>query len=323
MANRDFSPKAPSTSVSLDALTDDEMKSNYAYSLYVTDQNYLCPAVMMIDSLKTVGSRASRLLLHPSSWTDIPSRTPLVSHLLTLALSLGATLIPVDILISRYGDPTWADSYTKLLAFNQTSFTRVISLDTDATILQNPDALFSFPLHEKTPIAAPLAYWLENRTLSSQIMLIRPSTAEFTKVMAKVTSHEQGEFDMEIINSLYGSTAGVLPHREWDLLSGEFRRRDHGAYLGLAGAEAGDEWDATRELARAKYVHFSDWPMPKPWMVTGEEVERGLPACEREMGGRERAGEAERGDCRDREAWGWLYRDFFGEEGEGLWEILS
>ncbi|KAG8626013.1 hypothetical protein KVT40_006414 [Elsinoe batatas] len=299
MAGYDSSPRGLPSSVSLDSLTDDQMKSNYAYSIYVTDQTYLCPAVMMIESLRTVGSRASRLVLHPSSWTNVSSRDPLVDRLLTLAVALGATLTPVDILTSRHGDPTWADSYTKLLAFNQIRFTRVISLDTDATVLQNLDPLFSFPLHEEMPIAAPLAYWLENPTLSSQIMLIRPSPAGFAKVNST----------WRLINSLYGSTAGVLPHRGWDLLSGEFRQQDHSRYLGpAAGQGDGERWNATRELKEAKYVHFPDWPMPKPWLATGEEVEGVLPAC--------RQKEGEREDCGDREAWGWLYRDFLERRGK-------
>lgn len=34
------------------------------------------------------------------------------------------------------GQETWADSFTKLLAFNQTRYKRVLSLDSDATVLQ-------------------------------------------------------------------------------------------------------------------------------------------------------------------------------------------
>lgn len=31
---------------------------------------------------------------------------------------------------------TWAESYTKLLPFNQTQYDRVLSLDSDSTVLQ-------------------------------------------------------------------------------------------------------------------------------------------------------------------------------------------
>lgn len=34
------------------------------------------------------------------------------------------------------GEATWAESYTKLLAFNQTQYDRVLNLDSDSTVLQ-------------------------------------------------------------------------------------------------------------------------------------------------------------------------------------------
>ena len=34
------------------------------------------------------------------------------------------------------GKATWTESYTKLLAFNQTQYDRVLSLDSDSTVLQ-------------------------------------------------------------------------------------------------------------------------------------------------------------------------------------------
>jgi alpha-N-acetylglucosamine transferase len=44
-------------------------------------------------------------------------------------------LIPIK--IQHFdGENTWADSFTKLLAFNQTQYERVISLDSDANVLK-------------------------------------------------------------------------------------------------------------------------------------------------------------------------------------------
>jgi len=53
---------------------------------------------------------------------------------------------------------TWSDSYTKLLAFNQTQYDRVLSLDSDSTVLKPMDELFLLP---DCPVAMPRAYWLE------------------------------------------------------------------------------------------------------------------------------------------------------------------
>lgn len=50
---------------------------------------------------------------------------------------------------------TWADSFTKLLAFNQTQYDRVLSLDSDATLLQvcvsgNRSSRFSLLIQSST-----------------------------------------------------------------------------------------------------------------------------------------------------------------------------
>ena len=46
----------------------------------------------------------------------------------------------------------------------------------------------------------------------------------------------------------------------------------------------------------AYYIHFSDWPLPKPWNADIASVESNAPACP--------------GRCDDREAWLSLYRTF-------------
>ncbi|KAG8626146.1 hypothetical protein KVT40_006547 [Elsinoe batatas] len=267
------------------------MKSDFAYCLYVTDPHYLCNAVMMLESLERVGTRASRVLLHPDTWSTQESTSTPTSKLLAEAQHLGATLQPIQLQHSTTGEPTWADSYTKLLAFNQTQFKRVISLDTDATVLQSLDELFLSP---STPVAAPIAYWLKDRTLSSQLMLIEPSDVEFLKIMDQIQHHKDTDFDMEIVNNLYGETATIIPHRPYDLLTGEFKAENHTLYLG----DGKRTWNATRELQNAKFVHFSDWPIPKPWIASEDDIQSGKPPCRSDD------------DCRDQDAWLWMYRDF-------------
>lgn len=148
---------------------------------------------------------------------------------------------------------TWADSFTKLLAFNQTNYTRVLSLDSDSVILQPMDELFLLPA---CPVAMPRAYWLHpgKKILSSQVVLIQPSASEFTRVMEMIDSSGTNDYDMEIVNDMYEDSAMVLPHRPYDLVTGEFRSSDHSAYLG-SDAEA---WDPVAAFNEAKFIHFSD-----------------------------------------------------------------
>lgn len=205
--------------------------------------------------------------------------------------------IPVDGLIDSSNSATWADSYTKLLAFNQTQYSRVLSLDSDSTILQPMDELFLVP---RAPVAMPRAYWLtEESTLSSQIMLITPTADEFARVKAAIDTAKGGDFDMEIVNQLYGRDCMILPHRQYDLLTGEFRSKDHVPYLG----NDYEEWDPDAILKEAKFLHFSDWPMPKPWLSASDgQTKQVQPECTKDKDGKE--------DCRARDIWLGFYSDF-------------
>jgi alpha-N-acetylglucosamine transferase len=195
---------------------------------------------------------------------------------------------------------TWADSYTKLLAFNQTQYDRVLSLDSDSTVLQPMDELFLMP---SAPVAMPRAYWLtEESTLSSQIVLIQPTEQEFTRIKNAIDTAKGGEFDMEIVNQLYGKDCMILPHRRYDLLTGEFRKpepKEHVPYIG----NDYEMWDPEKMLKEAKFLHFSDWPVPKPWLSTPASVlNNHQPKCIKGKDGKE--------DCRSRDIWLGFYSDF-------------
>ncbi|KAI9371699.1 hypothetical protein BJX61DRAFT_543392 [Aspergillus egyptiacus] len=106
---------------------------------------------------------------------------------------------------------------------------------------------------------------------------------------------------MEIVNDLYKDSALILPHRPYDLLTGDFRSKSHSAYLG----NDLEEWDPERILSEAKYLHFSDWPVPKPWLsASPSTVQEEQPTCDRNPAtGKE-------DDCRARDLWLQFYADF-------------
>jgi hypothetical protein len=81
------------------------------------------------------------------------------------------------------------------------------------------------------PVAMPRAYWLEH-TLSSQLVLVEPSEFEFQRILEAFNSRASADFDMEIVNNLYGSNCMVIPHRKYDPLTDEFRAKEHRKYLG-------------------------------------------------------------------------------------------
>jgi len=91
------------------------------------------------------------------------------------------------------------------------------------------DELFFLP---SAPIAMPRAYWLTNRIFSSLVMLVEPSNTEFARVQNAVDHRSSGDFDMEIVNTVYSDNCIVLPHRHYALLTSEFRSHDHSTFLG-------------------------------------------------------------------------------------------
>ncbi|KAK9251415.1 nucleotide-diphospho-sugar transferase [Lipomyces tetrasporus] len=207
--------------------------SRFAYVQYVTNTAYLCNSVMLFEILHRLGSKAHRLMMLLRQARD----------------KYGVKLMPIEIQRRATSEATWAEGYTKLLAFNQTQYDRVLSLDSDSTVLQTMDELFIAP---SAPVAMPRAYWLnfDDRILSAQLILIEPSVSEFNR---------PNDYDMEIVNNLYKDSCLILPHRPYNLLTGEFRSDKHSDYLGNSEEES----DPEKTFKVAKFRHFSDWPVPK------------------------------------------------------------
>jgi hypothetical protein len=167
------------------------------------------------------------------------------------------------------------------------------------------DELFFLP---SQPVVMPRAYWLEKGKpmLSSHIMVLEPSTLEFKRIEKEIKNAVYGVYDMEIVNKLYGRRKNciVLPHRRYALLSGEFRSRHHGQYLG------NDIWDPKTVFEEAKLIHFSDDPLPKPWEATWDQVKEAQPLCDND-------GVSPK-DCQARHIWLTLYSEYAKRAKVGL-----
>jgi hypothetical protein len=110
----------------------------------------------------------------------------------------------------------------------------------------------------------PRAYWSwkTKAELNSQLLLVQPNATEFARVMRVVDASESDQYDMDILNKIYTSSAMVLPHREYDIITGEFNYRPEKVHTAFLGNEE-EAWDPKKALSNAKFVHFSDWPIPK------------------------------------------------------------
>ncbi|KAI8668733.1 Glucose N-acetyltransferase 1 [Fusarium keratoplasticum] len=279
--------------------------SRFAYVQYVTDEEYLCNSLMIFEALHRFGSKADRLMLYPGQVLapDAQKSTSLAGKLLIKARDeYNVILQPIEIQHREGQDQTWADSFTKLLVFNQTQYDRLISLDSDGMLLQLMDELFRIP---PCQVAMPRAYWLmrddpPKKMLSSHVMVVQPDKDEFERVLEKIDTVEKTEYDMEILNKLYLDSAMVIPHRPYAMLTAEFRMKDHTHYLGSDK----EEWDPVAVLNEAKYVHFSDWPVPKPWIEDLGLRQENQPECPTTDG------EQARESCIEREIWNNFYTDF-------------
>ena len=112
------------------------------------------------------------------------------------------------------------------------------------------DDLFLVPA---TPLALPRAYWLNN-TLASRLFLITPSASAFSRIQDAISKAKPDEYDMDIINRLYGKNAMILPHRPYTILTSEFRhsrKEDHTNWLG----DPEEEWDPGKILREVRHVH--------------------------------------------------------------------
>lgn len=188
------------------------------------------------------------------------------------------------------------------------------------------DELFFLP---PVQVAMPRAYWglPKTKQLSSLMIVIQPSFREYTALTDAAkpamhgqidTSHVENRYDMELLNDRYGDSALVLPHRQYGLITGEFRSKDHKVFL----ANEYEQWDPDKVLSEAKFVHFSDWPLPKPWVMwPHEQLAEIQPKCDYKPGTPEESG------CRDREVWKKLYDDFrrrrkVGDPSDGIFIFL-
>lgn len=245
---------------------------DFAYLTFATQVEDLCSSVMMVEALHRLGAKAERAILYSTDLEGAEARL-----LRKAREKYGAVLQPVT-------------GETEMLAFNQTQYQRILVPDSDSTILRPMDELFLLP---STPVAMPRAYWKEN-ALFDALTLITPSTTLYELIQNARAESEESNADL--LSRVFGSSIMVFPHRDYALVTQEFRKEDHAAYLG----QQTEAWDAEKGVEDAKFVLFND---VKPWEpISQEEMEGMRPKCKQEGSMEE--------DCKDREVWERLYRDF-------------
>ncbi|KAJ5742073.1 hypothetical protein N7533_011482 [Penicillium manginii] len=261
--------------------------TRYAYTTYATSETDLCNSLMVYANLQRFESKAERLLFYPDEWDLIvDDENDRISELLILAKDrYNVQMSPIKVESikrpsERFADATWDTSSAKFNAFGVIQYDRVIHLDTDITLLMHMDELFFLP---PTVVAMPRAYWTlpNSHALSSQIVVIEPSYKEFLGLQET-------------------TLRWCSPHKEYGLLTSEFRRKEHHKFLGPE-----KDWIPDKVMAESKFVQFSDDPLPKPWVMWPQGMLAQIqPTCDNKPGTSEESG------CRDRELWKELYDHF-------------
>ncbi|KAK4679635.1 N-acetylglucosaminyltransferase [Podospora pseudoanserina] len=299
-------------------------EAKFAYVQYTTDLDYLCNAMINFSRLKEFNTKHQLALIYPDTWNSegksavSARRFRIMNKIRTEYPHIN--LHPSPVLQLPNGDATWGASITKFHAFSLVGYTRVLAFDSDTLVLNNMDHYFEAP---RAVLAVPRAYWLgdlrntslsiNEQILGSHVMLLEPNTRRHDRIVKDAM--DSGEFDMEVVNRLFKGSAMILPHRGLALLTGEFRSKDHSRYLVGEGedGEDGEQWDAVAEVKRSFLVHFSDWPLPKPWMFhTDRQWRDALPSCEeaeKEERRRKRRGRGE-DDCPDKLVWRGFYEEY-------------
>lgn len=243
-----------------------------------------------------------------------------LSHAHTLISPDQLHLLPIEPLLSRRARDNWLDSLTKLHIYRLYEYDRIIYLDAASLVLNSMDHLFDLP---STPVAAPAAYWLQERPslarsrdrpqLTNHVMLVEPSPTRFKRILRAIWHIGDDTSDMDVLHSLFGSKTTILPHRQLALLVDEFRSTDHTLYLspGATGGQGEGEdldWAPVAEARYGMLVNFGDESASMPWHMHRNEtlMAEYQPDCLGYAG----AGEGVEGDrdaCPDRSVWWGLY----------------
>ncbi|ODV80518.1 glycosyltransferase family 8 protein [Suhomyces tanzawaensis NRRL Y-17324] len=127
---------------------------------------------------------------------------------------------------------------------------------------------------------------------ANHVMVLTPSKKVYNELLQYIHNpwhwsifsrsklKKKNDYDMEILNKYLddqlrskepNTRVGVLPHRTYGVLTGEFKERWHRRFvvepqhLPFITKQSSEGWDASQARKDAKLIHFSDSPIPKPW----------------------------------------------------------
>ncbi|KAL9942397.1 hypothetical protein D7B24_003412 [Verticillium nonalfalfae] len=332
--------------------TTEQLVPRFAYVQYATNLEYLCNALINFTLLRRYGAQHDLVLIHPEKWMQGTSRQAKAIRNLkeahpeiqlrpfgVLSTTKGDSTWRDS--LTKFHAFALTD-YTRVLAFDSDTLVlnsmdhyflaplaavavpRAYWLTTAASPQDESEgeheeqggdsgsgsSISGSPKPTAKPKPKPKqAPSIAQQVLGSHVMLLEPDTKRYERIVDNAVT--TGDFDMEVVNHLFADNAMILPHRRLALLTGEFRHApdDHAAYL---APDTEEEWNAMAEVSRSYLVHFSDWPLPKPWKSrTQAQWDAALPACDENEPPRD-----DRPKCADRVMWTGFYDMYDQMKGE-------
>ncbi|KAJ8660065.1 hypothetical protein O0I10_004293 [Lichtheimia ornata] len=212
-------------------------KDKAAWMMILTTTNkYIHGVITVAQSLRRLGSQYPLVVLH----------TPAVSEAaLRLLSSYGCQLKPIQPIhppgTTNYQFPRFAETWTKMIAWDQEEYERVVLMDADMLPMQNMDELMDIPLPDSDHIAACHACTCNPQKTStyppewnptdcaynnpqgakvnyfnSGLIVLRPSHAKFQAIMEKIygtnnlTSYTFP--DQDFLNEVFNEKWVKLPY---------------------------------------------------------------------------------------------------------------
>jgi len=232
------------------------MPHEFAYVFYATQKNYLCSAIVAIQSLMNTEIHPNiDIVIMISEKTNHFLSQQSMQFLTNLNETRTGSIFVKEMEVpyqTQHG--YYRDCMLKLSAFTLYDYNRVIMIDSDAFINKNLDHLFRLP---NAIVASPHAQWLEstNIFITSVLLVIQPDKDVWSTRIQKLFDSQTKFMDMDLINSEFRKDLLVLPRQYVSLDAALATNNDSQAWYGK------DVDDAIDDLF---IIHFT---AHKPWTV--------------------------------------------------------
>ena len=176
------------------------MDPKYTFLSILTSDDYLPGLLVLAYSLQKTGTKLPLLVLLTS---NISSETlnALDSHRIAYKVLDYELINPTNVDKKH----RWFSTYSKIFAFGQTEYDKVVYLDVDMLILRNIDELFTYKHLSATNAGGALPRKRHWTHMNSGLMVVEPSKELFKNMLARIGKIETLEAGGTMLKPQHGS----------------------------------------------------------------------------------------------------------------------